>query len=392
MEKLLTGVSAFVLLFLAGMFVTILHELGHAIPVLLSGRKGVIFLGSYGDTGRSVALRSRWLVVWIRRNPLRWSGGMFVPSGSSSITIDALSIIAGPVLPLLVVGAMYYLTQTGAIHWRMDYFLIMAGLIASIGMVGSLVPSSRPITVHGGGVTYNDGYLLLTLYRYHRHWSEIAAAAREYNDGRYDDAADRYLHLIRCGITDSQTYRVAIASLVAADDPENASLLNEEFAEIHEFDSDDFVRSAEIQARLENYEAGLRDYENALELDPSNATVFNNRGYTFNLMERYEEAVADFDRAIELEPAQAYAYNNRGLALIRLGREAEGLADIDRSMELDADNAYAHRNLGIYHYERGEIHRALECFERASALDPRTHLVESYRQQAAQALANTSGE
>ena len=367
---------------------TTLHELGHAIPMILLTRgKVTVYLGSYGDTSRSIRLASRWIDIWFLPNPLKWKGGLCVPTNRSSVAGTVIYMLAGPLAPLLVVGGAYYLIYPHQPHWIVEAFLLVTLLFAAFSLFRSLIPRRRAIRVHGGNITYNDGYLIMMIYRLRRHWSAINNAVEEYTAKRYDMAAAGFLNLISLGVADEYIYRLGILSLFEANDLENTLRLVERFSEIYEFDSHDFAFTGLIHAKLENYEASLLDYDQSLEIAPYNTMTLNNRGYTLNLMERYESAIVDFDLAIELQPKMAYAYNNRGLALIRLGRVSEGLADIERSLELDPDNAYAHRNLGIYHYDRGEIPQAVACFERSRELDPQTHLVETYLQQATQALA-----
>ncbi len=47
---------------------------------------------------------------------------------------------------------------------------------------------------------------------------------------------------------------------------------------------------------------------------PENRTAYNNRGVIFAERQEYEKAIADFGKAIELDPTYAMSYNDRGLA------------------------------------------------------------------------------
>ena len=53
-------------------------------------------------------------------------------------------------------------------------------------------------------------------------------------------------------------------------------------------------------------------------------------------------AIADFDEAIKLDPNDATAYNNRGSAKEKLGDYASASADFDQAIKLDPNNATAH--------------------------------------------------
>jgi tetratricopeptide (TPR) repeat protein len=62
-----------------------------------------------------------------------------------------------------------------------------------------------------------------------------------------------------------------------------------------------------------------------LELDPSNAAAYSNRGNTRTSMGKCTEAVADFNKAIELAPKEPDPNLGRGVARECLGQFAEAL-------------------------------------------------------------------
>ena len=79
------------------------HELGHAIPaVLLTGEKVKVYIGSYGDPGKSLNFSMGKLSFWIRYDPLTWRGGLCVPTAKTvSFNRQIVYIICGP-LHLLI--------------------------------------------------------------------------------------------------------------------------------------------------------------------------------------------------------------------------------------------------------------------------------------------------
>ena len=56
----------------------------------------------------------------------------------------------------------------------------------------------------------------------------------------------------------------------------------------------------------------LADYNKAIELDPDDAIVYNNRGLLYKAQKKEDLALADFNKAIELNPKYVTAYTNRG--------------------------------------------------------------------------------
>lgn len=61
-----------------------------------------------------------------------------------------------------------------------------------------------------------------------------------------------------------------------------------------------------------NCKKAVKDYTNAIELNPKIAEFYNNRAYTFMRMRDYKNALTDLDKAIELRPDYVSALMNRG--------------------------------------------------------------------------------
>lgn len=96
----------------------------------------------------------------------------------------------------------------------------------------------------------------------------------------------------------------------------------------------------------------------------------NNWGVIHNNEGEYHKAVAAFTKAIELDPSFALAYSNRGWAHIKLGEYEQAIADCSRAIELDPNLAIAYSNRGWAHIELGDYEQAVTDYDRAIELDP----------------------
>jgi regulator of sirC expression with transglutaminase-like and TPR domain len=132
------------------------------------------------------------------------------------------------------------------------------------------------------------------------------------------------------------------------------------------------------------YEKALADYDSALRVQPSlgqaharkrRSAYFNDRAITYVRLGRYAEALADEGQAIELRPTQASYYFNRGNIHFLTGRYPEARDDLDRAI------AASPVPVPAYFKKRGQIYRrlgmedkALQDMERAQGLqsEPRT--------------------
>jgi tetratricopeptide (TPR) repeat protein len=63
------------------------------------------------------------------------------------------------------------------------------------------------------------------------------------------------------------------------------------------------------------HELALKDLTKVIEIDPTSAITYNNRGALRNERQDYAAAIIDCTKAIETEPDLANAYYNRGNAL-----------------------------------------------------------------------------
>ena len=68
---------------------------------------------------------------------------------------------------------------------------------------------------------------------------------------------------------------------------------------------------------LELYDQALKFYSQAIDINPDDDAVWNNRGLALDNLGKHEDAIASFDKAIEIKPDKDEAWYNRGVALGR---------------------------------------------------------------------------
>ncbi len=84
----------------------------------------------------------------------------------------------------------------------------------------------------------------------------------------------------------------------------------------------------------------LADFDRAIELSPTTAMAWFNKGNILFEMGDYTSALAAYTRAIELQPDMGEAFYNRGYIYLRLGNRPAGIADLSKSGELGIVSAY----------------------------------------------------
>src|SRR6516164_6259190 len=76
-----------------------------------------------------------------------------------------------------------------------------------------------------------------------------------------------------------------------------------------------------------DYDKAISDYNKAIRLEPNNAAAYNE-------MEKYDKAIGDYNKAIKLEPNFAATYYNRGITYRKQGKDARAQADFDKAKQL----------------------------------------------------------
>ena len=92
------------------------------------------------------------------------------------------------------------------------------------------------------------------------------------------------------------------------------------------------------------YQASIKYYNKAIEMNPEHAGSRFNRGLAYYHMEDLESAIKDFSRAIELEPEDAESWNNRGNTYFKKGDLNHALSDYNQAIKLNLKHVGARCN------------------------------------------------
>jgi tetratricopeptide (TPR) repeat protein len=72
-----------------------------------------------------------------------------------------------------------------------------------------------------------------------------------------------------------------------------------------------------------------------MELDPTNADAWGNKGAALLTLSRYQEALPYFNKSLELNPESAYMWDNRAQTYAFLGEKENALKDLAQAIKLD---------------------------------------------------------
>jgi tetratricopeptide (TPR) repeat protein len=121
----------------------------------------------------------------------------------------------------------------------------------------------------------------------------------------------------------------------------------------------------------------LADYQEAVRLNPVNATLRARLGSFFHMHRDYERALDSYEAALRIDPNFAQVHGNLGALLRSCGNPDKAIEHLNAAIRLDPANpetATAYFNVGAIMEERGRLSEASEAYRNAVRLDPSSAL------------------
>jgi len=123
-------------------------------------------------------------------------------------------------------------------------------------------------------------------------------------------------------------------------------------------------------AKLDDQDAAVEDYEQAIEANPYYVSAHYNLGASNFENGEYEESIDYFDDALEINPNYAAAYNYRGLSYYKTGDYEAAIEDYSKAMELSPDWSVPIKNRGQAYYNNDEYELAIPDLTHYLTLKP----------------------
>lgn len=122
-----------------------------------------------------------------------------------------------------------------------------------------------------------------------------------------------------------------------------------------------YERLGVLSAKRGQYKEADDYFQQAAQLAPPTAELYNDIGYNYFLQDRLQEAEQAFRNALERNPHFAAAHNNLGLVLGQEGRYEDALA----SFRKGGNEAQAYCNLAYVYAQNQDLTHAQQYFSRA---------------------------
>lgn len=118
------------------------------------------------------------------------------------------------------------------------------------------------------------------------------------------------------------------------------------------------------------YDEAMKDFTQALTLDPTYVPALTNRGFVKIMQGQYGSAETDLTKSLELDPNQPVAFGLRAAARLYLNHADAAIQDYQTSVSLNPQNAAAHYDLGFAYFFHRDYASASRSFDEALRLDP----------------------
>lgn len=136
-------------------------------------------------------------------------------------------------------------------------------------------------------------------------------------------------------------------------------------------DSDVFFSQATLFGEMGNIEAAEASYRKVIDLEPENATAYNNLGYLLAQKGlRLDEAEQLVRKALELQPGAGFILDSLGWISYQKGNLDEAVTYLEQAKERSAPDPEIYDHLGEVYRKQGKAEAAAGYFEKAVRLDP----------------------
>lgn len=130
------------------------------------------------------------------------------------------------------------------------------------------------------------------------------------------------------------------------------------------------------------------EFQNAIDLNPSEVTALTNLGNALRLLNRRREAQTAFERALAIDPSNAAAHGNLGNLLRDFGEADAAVKSLQECIRLEPGRPESYAFLGGAALEAGRADEALSALDLALQLDPVNRTAMAYKSAALQEVGN----
>ncbi len=130
------------------------------------------------------------------------------------------------------------------------------------------------------------------------------------------------------------------------------------------------LKSGDASLKKSDWDSALREYREAVQLDPENVPAHNGVGRALGEKGDHDGALREFQEAVRLDPNYAEAHNGMGWILGLKGDIDGAMKEYREAIRLKPEYARAHSNLGWAFTEKEDWDNAIREYREAVRLKP----------------------
>ena len=127
---------------------------------------------------------------------------------------------------------------------------------------------------------------------------------------------------------------------------------------------------------IRDFDKAIRDFDEAIRLDPKNVAAYCGRGDVWDYQHEYDKAIQDYNEAIRLDPKNVSAFFNRANSWSNRGDLDKAIGDYDEAIRLDPKNVvayFAYCGRGDAWSGKGDFDKSMKDYNEAIQLDPKNN-------------------
>ncbi|MFW9969010.1 MAG: tetratricopeptide repeat protein [Candidatus Odinarchaeota archaeon] len=195
--------------------------------------------------------------------------------------------------------------------------------------------------------------------------------------GRHNEAIecfDRAIEMVPN--LDSLYYRKIYNLVVSKKQSEALSLIDELLVSRPNLKRRLFLQKSYIYVYLKEYEKALRATDEALELNPQDTYILNNKAIILASLGRRNDAIETAEKMISISPNYGNFYDTYGEVFLILGEYEKAIEKLKEALNLEPMGWFAFETcskLGRCYKELGKYEKALEYFEKGKKFVEKMH-------------------
>ncbi|MFX1590594.1 MAG: tetratricopeptide repeat protein, partial [Promethearchaeota archaeon] len=195
--------------------------------------------------------------------------------------------------------------------------------------------------------------------------------------GKYDEAIESIENAMEMVPTLTSLIIVKIYYIITSKREDEALKLIDQHLESHpNLKRSLYLQQSYIYVFQKKYEKGLEAVNKALEIDPENTHIINNKAILLANLGRKEEAIETSEKLINLSPNYGNSYDTYGEVLMTLGEYKNALEKLEKALSLEPTGWFAFATclkMGKCYKQLGKYEKALEYFVKGKKIAEKMH-------------------